>query len=187
MSLENGILGFLSIKSFSGYDIKKLFDMSADYFWPADQTQIYKTLKKLTKDGLVELKEQKKGETVDRKVYAITDKGQAAHLTAAAESSVSDFISRDMFLMRLFFSGALNKDERLLFLDKQLGDINTLKRKLITNYNENIEHFLNMTGLSADDSRVGSAVWTHKWGLVKCREYAKLIKQIKTEIQKSGR
>lgn len=65
------------MKPLSGYDIKKLFDMSAAYFWPADQTQVYRTLKRLAKDGMVELKEQKKGETVDRKVYAITDKGRA--------------------------------------------------------------------------------------------------------------
>ena len=58
LSLENGMLGFLSIKPLSGYDIKKLFDMSTAYFWPADQTQIYRTLKKLVKDGLVEFKEK---------------------------------------------------------------------------------------------------------------------------------
>lgn len=39
MSLGNGIQGL------SGYDIKKLFNMSAAYFWPADQTQIYRTLR----------------------------------------------------------------------------------------------------------------------------------------------
>ena len=47
MSLNNGILGFLSMKPLSGYDIKKLFNMSAAFFWPADQAQIYRTLKSL--------------------------------------------------------------------------------------------------------------------------------------------
>ncbi len=54
MSLETGILGFLSMKPLSGYDLKRLFNMSAAYFWPADQAQIYRTLKKLTDHGLPE-------------------------------------------------------------------------------------------------------------------------------------
>ena len=95
-------MGFLSMKPLSGYDIKKLFDMSAAYFWPADQTQVYRTLKRLAKDGMVELKEQKKGETVDRKVYAITDKGRAENLKQIQQSTMDDFISRDAFLMQLF-------------------------------------------------------------------------------------
>ena len=47
MSLENGILGFLAIRPLSGYDLKKLFAYSASFFWPADQAQIYRALKKL--------------------------------------------------------------------------------------------------------------------------------------------
>ena len=46
MSLAHGILRYLSIRPMSGYDIKKLFNMSAIYFWPAEQAQIYRTLKK---------------------------------------------------------------------------------------------------------------------------------------------
>ena len=61
MSIEQGIMGFLSRKPLSGYDIKKLFDMSTAYFWPANQSQIDRTLKQPSKDRLVELKEQKKG------------------------------------------------------------------------------------------------------------------------------
>lgn len=57
MSLECGILGYLSIKALSGYDLKNLFDMSAAYFWPADQAQIYRSLKKLVDAGSIELKD----------------------------------------------------------------------------------------------------------------------------------
>lgn len=75
MSLENGILGFLSMKPQSGDDLKKLFNYSAVYFWPADQAQIYRTLKKLVEDGSAELTKQEQDKTVERKVYAITEKG----------------------------------------------------------------------------------------------------------------
>ena len=48
MSLEFAILGFLSYHPSTGYDLKKMFDVSIRHFWPADQSQIYRTLARLT-------------------------------------------------------------------------------------------------------------------------------------------
>lgn len=187
MSLENGILGFLSMKPLSGYDLKKLFDMSTAYFWPADQTQIYRTLKRLAKEGLIELKVQKKGETVDRKVYAITKKGMEANLKQIQQNTIDDFISRDLFLMQLFFSGALSKEERIDLLDTQLRNINELKQQLLNTFDTDYAQFLNLTGLSKDDPRLQSIDWTYQWELIKCREYAKLLQKIKNETQNRDR
>ena len=53
MSLKYAILGFLSYKSFSGYDLKKAFDNSVRHFWSANQSQIYRTLAQLDEEGLV--------------------------------------------------------------------------------------------------------------------------------------
>jgi DNA-binding PadR family transcriptional regulator len=179
MTLENGILGFLSMKPLSGYDIKKLFDMAAGYFWPADQTQIYRTLKRLIREEMIVLKEKKKGGAADSIVYEITEKGRDVNLAQLKENSVEDFISRDAFLMQLFFSGALSGEELDRFLDTQLRNIGELEQRLIANYDANYGRFLTATGLSEDDSRVRSAVWAHQWGLIKCREYGKLLRQIK--------
>ncbi len=172
----------MSMKPLSGYDIKKLFDMSAAYFWPSDQAQIYRTLKKLVKNGLVELKECKMGETVEKKVYAITGEGQKKYLTITSENSVEDFISRDAFLLQLFFCGALSAGEQLLFIEKQLTNIKTLTQKLEDEFSGNYTKFLETVKFSEDDRRVQSAVYTYKWGLVKCREYAKLLCEFKEEL-----
>lgn len=183
MSLEQGIMGFLSMRPLSGYDIKKLFDMSAAYFWPANQSQIYRTLKQLCEDGLVELKEQKKGETVDRKVYAITEIGRREYLMQIQQNTVADFISRDSFLMQLYFAGALDWDEQVRLLDTQLQNINTLEHKLINLYNEKLEQFLALSGLTQDDPRFRSAMWAYDWELIKYKGYAKLLKTIKKDLQ----
>ena len=182
MSLETGILGFLSMKPLSGYDIKKLFDMSASYFWPADQSQIYRTLKTLVKNELVEMSECKKGHTVDRKVYAITDKGQEAYLSAASKNDIDDFISRDAFLLQLFFSGTLSEAEQLEFIEKQLVNVRALEKQLIDNYSENATRFRQIAELAETDRRFHSAVCAHRWGLIKCKEYAKLLREIKREL-----
>jgi len=181
MTLENGILGFLAMKPLSGYDIKKLFDMAAGYFWPADQTQIYRTLKRLVKEEMIALKETRKGETVDKIVYEILDKGRDAYLAQVQQNTMEDFISRDAFLMQLFFAGALSEKELDQFLDAQLCNISELEKRLITNYDANYEKFLTATGLSEDDNRLRSAVWAHEWGLIQCREYGKYIRQIKRD------
>ncbi len=184
MTLENGILGFLAMKPMSGYDIRRLFAMSASYFWPADQTQIYRTLKMLVQEGLVEMVAQVKGETVDRKIYAITEKGREWNSTSIQMNSIEDFISRDAFLVQLFFAGALEAKELEAFLDAQLRNIREVERVLRANYDRNFGRFLEMTGLEQEDMRVRSAVWTHQWGLIKCREYAKMLKKMKKDIIK---
>ncbi len=55
MSLEYAILGFLNYHPYTGYDLKKIFDTSVRHFWPADQSQIYRTLARLTEIGFAEM------------------------------------------------------------------------------------------------------------------------------------
>jgi len=55
MSLEYAILGFLNYHPYTGYDLKKIFDTSVNHFWHADQSQIYRTLARLTEQGHVQM------------------------------------------------------------------------------------------------------------------------------------
>ena len=82
MSLEYAILGFLNYRPLSGYDLKKVFDNSVRHFWPADQSQIYRTLAKLAEQGHVEQEIVRGLDRPDRKEYRITPgrPGRAAHL-----------------------------------------------------------------------------------------------------------
>lgn len=52
MSLEHILLGLLREPA-SGYDLKKLFDERIDYFWAAELSQIYPTLKRLEQRGWI--------------------------------------------------------------------------------------------------------------------------------------
>lgn len=76
MSLELAILGFLNYKPFSGYDLKKMFDKSVSHFWKADQSQIYRTLARLTEDDFATFEVVEQSERPDRKVYSITPAGR---------------------------------------------------------------------------------------------------------------
>ena len=70
MSLKHAILGFLSYQPFSGYDLKKAFDRSVRHFWPANQSQIYRTLARITDQGWAEVEIIQQTDRPDRKEYA---------------------------------------------------------------------------------------------------------------------
>ena len=182
MSLENGILGFLSMKPLSGYDIKKLFNMSAAYFWPADQAQIYRTLKKLESDGLIEISGFEQNAGPSKTLYAITEQGRETMRNWLLNPKLSDFVTRLPFLVELFFSGALDREELLEFIDAQVALNNSLHEKLGENYIENESVFAETAGLSKADPRYLSAVWACRWGVLSCETYAKLLTEIKSEI-----
>ena len=76
MSLQHAILGFLNYNSLTGYDLKKILDTSVRHFWAADQSQIYRTLNRLSDRGLVEMEIINQSERPDRKVYSITKAGR---------------------------------------------------------------------------------------------------------------
>lgn len=187
MSLEHGILGYLSIKPLSGYDLKKLFGISAAYFWPADQAQIYRALKKLVEEGSVEQGKKETGKTVDKKIYEITDKGRLHLHDWIVNPQTSDFISRLPFLMQLFFSSSLSREEQLVFLDTQRKINGDLIEQLKANYMKKGKEFAGIIGVSESDPRFKSAVYASRWGILRGEAYDKLLHEVKEDIIRAER
>ncbi|MGO9309837.1 MAG: PadR family transcriptional regulator [Spirochaetia bacterium] len=69
------LLGVLRIAPFSGYDIKKLCDMSISHFWSENYGHIYPTLKKLEGEGLVTSESHQTAGRPPSSIYRITKKG----------------------------------------------------------------------------------------------------------------
>lgn len=78
MTIKYAILGFLSWRPFSGYDLKKLFADSLSFYWSGNNNQIYRTLVQLHNEGLVTVEVQVQADRPPRKVYTITEQGRAA-------------------------------------------------------------------------------------------------------------
>ena len=112
MSLEYAILGFLNYHPYTGYDLKKIFDTSIRHFWPADQSQIYRTLSRLTEQGLAEMEKVPQEERPDRKVYSITAAGREELLKWLAGPTPTGAV-RSAPLIQVFFAGQLS-DEQVL-------------------------------------------------------------------------
>ena len=126
MSLDYAILGFLNYHAYTGYDLKKIFDTSVQHFWPADQSQIYRTLARLTDRSLVEVQRVPQEDRPDRKVYHITQSGRA-ELLKWLEGPPPAEGPRSAPLIQVFFAGQLSDEE---VLAKFMGFADSLRATL---------------------------------------------------------
>jgi PadR family transcriptional regulator, regulatory protein AphA len=76
MSIRSAILGFLSWKPFTGYELKKLFADALSFHWSGNNNQIYGSLVDLHKDGAVSIEVVQQEKLPAKKVYTITDAGR---------------------------------------------------------------------------------------------------------------
>ena len=150
MSLLYTLLGFLSYGPLTGYDLKKYMDDSTQFFWHAKLSQIYPTLKRLAEEELVEAVVVPQEGRPDKKVYFITEAGRAALLDWLAEPLNELWPKKEPALLKLFFSGALDKETVLAQLRCQLA----LHHAQLAHYQKEtaayIEQVIAETGLSRE-------------------------------------
>lgn len=112
MSLEFAALGFLNYHSYTGYDLKKIFDNSVQHFWHADQSQIYRTLARLTEQGYVSMEKVPQEDRPDRKVYTITEAGRSELIKWLSTPPPMEE-PHSASLVQVFFAGNLSDEEIL--------------------------------------------------------------------------
>ena len=116
MSLSHAILGFLRQQPQTGYTLKnEHFDKSVAYFWPADQTQIYKTLDKLVEQGFATSEIEFQSDRPNRKVYTITKQGKV-ELERWLSEAIEPPMYRDPLLVQLFFSDFIDRETMIAVL-----------------------------------------------------------------------
>lgn len=131
MSLEHAILGFLQYQPYSGYELKKVFDTSVHHFWPADQSQIYRTLARLAERGWVEREVVPQSDRPDRKLYYITTAGRA-ELQRWLLAPIAHEQARSAELVQIFFAGQLDDEQILGLLEPKAAAL----RALLAHYAE---------------------------------------------------
>lgn len=121
------VLGVLSIRSMSAYEIKQFIQRSVGFFWAESEAQLYPTLKKLSQQGWVIFHEEKATKAGNKKIYTITEHGRKA-LISWLESKTERPIYRNELLLKLFFGN--NQSEK--------GNIEILKQAML-NANETLK------------------------------------------------
>lgn len=110
-TLKYAILGLISRKEMSGYDIAREFNAELANFWHAKHSQIYPELKKLTEEGLIEFDVKISGEVLEKKVYRLTPDGAAAFREWLVKDEELEPTPKDVFRLRMYFSNGMQAAE----------------------------------------------------------------------------
>lgn len=100
---ERALLGLLSMRAMSGYDMRQLIPQSIGHFWNESYGQIYPALKRMTVAGLVKKATERGKGKPDRNVYSLTEEGREElqeWLKAPVEMRT---VARNELLLKVFF------------------------------------------------------------------------------------
>ncbi|AIQ73403.1 MULTISPECIES: PadR family transcriptional regulator [Paenibacillus] len=109
MNIQDVILGILSEKPHSGYEIKRHFEEYFSFFFDASYGTIYPTLSKMEKLNLITKESVRQEGKPDKNVFTITSAGLDqfhAYLQSPAEKDVL----RSDFFMHLYFGEKTDKE-----------------------------------------------------------------------------
>ena len=110
MTIQYAILGLLSWRPLSGYDLKKIIADSTAFYWSGNNNQIYKALVQLHVEGMVAVEVQEQENYPARKEYRITEQG-AAELRRWVLSAPEPAQFRSTFLLQLAWADQLDRAE----------------------------------------------------------------------------
>ena len=113
---SHALLGLLSIRSWSTYELAKQVERSLGWFWPRTERKIYDEAKGLVAQGLATAHQEPTGSR-PRTVYEITTMGSEALQAWLGEGSAPPKLEAEA-LVRVFFADAGDLDQLRATLDE---------------------------------------------------------------------
>ncbi|WP_049662636.1 PadR family transcriptional regulator [Bacillus sp. FJAT-27231] len=117
-TLGYAILSLLNQDSCSGYDLADYLDS----IWPAKHSQIYPTLAKLHKKGLLAFEYVEQIGKPNKKVFSITEKGRKELTKWVSEIQFSS-VTRDEFLIKVHSIGLLDMETAKKLVEERINHI----------------------------------------------------------------
>ena len=114
------VLGSLTIRPMSAYDMKQFMKVSTNHFWAESDGQLYPTLKKCLANQLVTCLEEGAANHGIRKVYSITAHGRQT-LKQWLESHTAQAVRRNEHLLKLFYGGNVDPQVSIHRLNQLLA------------------------------------------------------------------
>jgi PadR family transcriptional regulator, regulatory protein AphA len=124
------VLGLLSKRPISGYDVASLATRSIVHFWPISKSQVYAELSRLETDGYIVGTHVEQDNRPDKRRYELTTKGNEALDAWLEADGYAPDRTRSGFLAKFFFAGDMTPDQRLLLLDEYRAEIDTYRLEL---------------------------------------------------------
>ena len=101
------VLGMVGLGARSGYEIKRTVELSIRFFWTISPAQVYPSLPKLERRGLLTGRDEPQGNR-PRRVYKRTQAGARALRNWLTQPEPMPFELRDIAMVKLFFADALD-------------------------------------------------------------------------------
>ncbi|RXI78961.1 PadR family transcriptional regulator [Levilactobacillus suantsaii] len=101
--LQYIILGLLSQRAQTGYDLTRAFDHEIGEFWQASHSQIYPLLQRLETGGDITHEDLITGEKLAKKQYELTPQGRTKLNAWISEPSPELTATKDDFILKLYF------------------------------------------------------------------------------------
>ena len=115
------VLGLLSFRAMSGYDLKQFADRSiAHFYWTPAKSQIYSELRRLRQAGLVSERHVEQETRPDKRVYEITPEGHAQLAEWVGHSDLEPAVFKSTFLLRVFLGESAGHEALLKLLQQHL-------------------------------------------------------------------
>lgn len=102
MSLRHGILGVLTARSLTGWDLSHYLGLTVSNAWSATSSQIYAELRAMEDAGLIRSEEAPRGQRGRKRFYSITEAGEA-ELRRWVDEPVVYPPERDIFRLKMIF------------------------------------------------------------------------------------
>ena len=121
MSVRNALLTLLVGRPQHGYQLKAEFDAATGEAWPLNFGQVYTTLQRLEKGGLIEAGGTEAADDggAERTVYHITDAGNAEVATWMAEPVARPLADRDELSMKILMALATGVTDPVQIINRQ--------------------------------------------------------------------
>jgi DNA-binding PadR family transcriptional regulator len=116
MSIKHAILGLLAEGPLHGYELKAAYEEDLVPASPLNYGQVYTTLERLGRDGLVAHEVVSQSERPDKKVYALTDEGRKELHEWLETPSRLDLDLRNETFLKLILAQRLSDSDPLKVL-----------------------------------------------------------------------
>lgn len=127
-TVDNIILGCLSLRPMSGYEIKRLISISTSLFYNASYGSIYPILKKLEEGGQLSADEVVENGRF-KKIYALTGAGRQDFLEWL-ENPPKPIVMKNDMLVRLFFYHNLPQEKILALTAAHIEQLKAFRQEL---------------------------------------------------------
>ena len=114
MAVREGLLALLANDAAYGYQLKQGFEAATGALWPLNVGQVYSTLDRLERDGLVDSLERD-----EQKIYRITDAGRRELAAWWELGATENPPPRDELILKVMVAAAQSIDHGLDIVTRQ--------------------------------------------------------------------